>query len=888
MTAVTTNILHRQRLRYRLQLFDICSKTRCEFALYESRDVETGDGFAFEGTVHEGHSYDLMLLSGEELNIDRATLILNGENSVKLIIGYHDALFKDVLGNECHAYQLILPRDKVKLFELAFGFAVLELHIVFRDGSTLQLETDEIVCVCDKQNQAEAITNMLAELTSDTPSKAINWMLLPQRSHEGGGIPLVNDKSIPDASKALRSFLQLCKECLLVFERNLPYFQTRPINKLKCSSEIVGSSAVRHFGRNEMEWLAKTPETFYETKENSSFVFRGKNFMPSRVRTSKIQRSLDTFEHRTIIAFAGELDKSIRALANKLEHQMGGLYSMRERLENMDAQGGVLPAMLVIDACLRMEETLLQEADSFQRKARSVLRAFKEALPGVVPCKYRLPRRTKVFQEVAPYTELHIQMRKWEAFGSFELLREGLALKTWRMDKLYEYYVLYRLLTALGEVGFEPATNNDNAIRQVKYTAPSRFYKNEKQVANIYELARGVEKLTLFYEPVVHGSDLAENGVDIHRTTKNGGSWDSCWTPDYYLIYRCEGVVKRFILDAKFRRTGTVVRDNGGSDAMSCFENCMFKYRLSTMAADGSAISALWLLCGRASVAECIPFQNSTWFLAQSSFVPDGVVTVAPKADESIKLLNILGLGQPTTEKDIEKSASDAFASYHLEENEKTSQDEKHSAYLEETCERVCEASSEKLHTDFRCEEIDGEGSDSNAGDTLKDDRAPDAMCNPEIGMAKEKAEFVCSKPELKKNLEKKMEDVKNPIRGKRVNAKESKRLADAKGTSGLKAKKGNAVKELKPEVLELVKVIVDGTFDKSALYAAKSAQCEFRISHPLLREQAPVGREAKLYVKADNIIDGKDCYVFANWLPNNLILLKRVAERVKRQKKTK
>lgn len=34
--------------------------------------------------------------------------------------------------------------------------------------------------------------------------------------------------------------------------------------------------------------------------------------------------------------------------------------------------------------------------------------------------------------------------------------RDGMVLHTWKMDKLYEYYVLYELLSALHGRGFSP------------------------------------------------------------------------------------------------------------------------------------------------------------------------------------------------------------------------------------------------------------------------------------------------------------------------------------------------------------------------------------------------------------------------------------------------
>lgn len=823
MTAVTTSTSPSPRSHCKLQLIDTSTKARCDFRLYASTEARARGAFAFEGSVHEGHVYELLLLAKEEIDVARAFLVLNGNSSLRLEVKHLNVSYKDTAGIDCYCHQLILPKDKSRLFEMAYGFAVIELHLVLEDGSSLVLETDEIVCVCDKQDQEAAIASILSELTSDKPSVAIDWMLAPLQTRDDNSMALAEGNSVLDGSKGLHSYLQICKECISAYERNLSFFQAKPMSKLMRSTEIVGVSSVRCFGRDEIEWLAKSPEVFYEVEGRSPIKIHGKSFMPSRVRTSKTHRSYDTLEHRAILAFADELVKSLKAVQDELGRQMDDIRRMRSRLEAINAQGGILPAIIVIDACLKREEPFMEKLVLLQRKAQRISWAYKETLAGVEQRKYYLPRRTKVFQEVVPYAEIHAQMRKWDAFGSFEMLREGLVLRTWRMDKLYEYYVLYKLLEALHGVGFEPNGNVDSAFRRVKYTEPGNFYKNEEQVANVYELARGVEKLTLFYEPVVYGTDCAENGIDIHRATKVDGKHDSYWTPDYYLVHRCACETKRIILDAKFRRTGTVLNNVSNSDAMSCFEECALKYRLSTMTADCSSIDALWLLCGRAADSEFLPFQDSSWALAQSSFVPDGIATVAPKADESAKLLNALGLANP------------------VKGSRKAGQPEYGIANLESTG------------------DVQGEH-----GTVTEETKVPEATVPISL-----------------------LEDANKAFR--KEHSKDKKhdknvKTAGAKTRSKRKSQKSTESKELSSELLGLINIVVGGTPEKKALYDAKAAQHEFKIDHPLLRDQQPAGRESKLYAKVENFIDGKDCYVFNNWRPNNRILLKRTAERILKQ----
>lgn len=223
--------------------------------------------------------------------------------------------------------------------------------------------------------------------------------------------------------------------------------------------------------------------------------------------------------------------------------------------------------------------------------------------------------------------------------------RDGMVLHTWKMDKLYEYYVLYELLSALHGRGFSPNGSLDaNPIEQAHYSLDSRYFQNETQVATVFRLVRGDERITLYYQPVIYGDEREEHGISLHRTTLTSAGFDSYWTPDYLMVHESREGTRTLVLDAKFRKVSAVKFDGSENDAKSCMLECLRKYKLETCGSKGTLVDALWLLCGRTQSYYLESLQQSSWALKQR-FTPDGIAAVAPGANALSEFLDVVRIG---------------------------------------------------------------------------------------------------------------------------------------------------------------------------------------------------------------------------------------------------
>ena len=619
------------------------------------------------GAVHESHAYDACIVTDAELEGGEALWCLNDEEPVALSLSCVGAATGP--DGEAHAlWRLTPPAEGVTRrwgagwtpFAQLFGFARIALGLRWgvrsdggaggeEGGAALELSSRDVACVCDNPDQEVPVGDMLAALMEAPDKEAMSWMLGGGRADGGAGSPegLLGMADAADSTESLAGYLALCERVVRGFERNLSFFCRHAHSRTVKADAIVAPSRARHAGRREALWLAKNPDALCRVPEGGAVAAGGRRYAVTRVRTERPEVSFDNRENRALLAFAEAVAASLNDIAAQAQGQVDDLRSMRGQLAGLLEGEGLIPSLAVVQACLAREEPLVARALELRQRVRRVCAALVRSLPGVERVRYRLPKRTKPFQEIPAYVELHGLMRAWEAFGSFTLVREGLALRTWRMDKLYEYYLLYLLLSSLHGLGFEADGSSGAAQLMGRYSLQARCYANESQVAGVYRLARGAERATLYYQPVFYADEREELGIDLHRTTRCEAFANPYWTPDYLLVLtRPDGARTRVVLDAKFRRLKDVCGSSAGwvadgrADALL---DCRRKYRLETAGPAGERVDAVWLLCGRATQAGFWEARPSDWARARG-ILPDGAATAVPGANALPDVLAALGL----------------------------------------------------------------------------------------------------------------------------------------------------------------------------------------------------------------------------------------------------
>lgn len=706
-------------------------------------------------------------------------------------------------------------------FRLTFGFASVGLTIQFTDETFVELTTMEIPCSCSDMPQRNTVANMLTELSGSDGQEALAWML--GKGQGGARASALRDGGeAEDRSRSIRAFISLAERSLATLDKNLSFFRSRPLSRTLPFERKVPAEKVRKVGRAEVEWLALNPDSLVEVASGQGLSVNGKNYVPSNVRTSLPRRSLDNMENRTTLSFVNHIVEALEDAADVLTGELRRMREVRLALANLEEVDGLLPSLVVADVCLELEEPLVGRIQGLGKRAKRMLRLYRDALGELPLGRYRLPRRSKAFQEIPHYAALWTAMAEWESFGEFPLSRETLLLSTYKMDKLYEYYALYGLLKWLQDAGFSPdQESNEAALGSVNYTLVDRYFRNETQVVNRYVLRRGPERVALYYQPVIYGDERAEGGIDLHRATAT--SWfapyrqDGYWTPDFLILIDNGKKKRRFVLDAKFRTFSSLNAGykNGkrADDGLNEFQKCLAKYRYGIMSEEGTQVDGVWLLCGRASLAKATRTQSSSWMAGVGRQLNDGIASLAPGANALNELYANMGVSK--------RGASELVDAQPLKEAKHASED---SAGMNgET--RIATTKIAKINPEDRSAQT------------------------PPITPLKTTDAYV--KP-------------KEPV----ISAKNPDELPETPAKPDKVAKQQRKPRTIEAAILEDILVVWRSLPEQQRKKCALFSQRELGLSHQFVKTQKPTGREMRFYTEEPIEIDGSSCYIFTDWKP--------------------
>lgn len=653
----TTSTSDKKHARFLLRLRDIDSNQTFDLNLYRGSAAKGELNIVDSTVVHSSHRYSMFLLANREIVARDGFFDINCETEEPVTLNPIKGIFNEDNSDEWRYYQLVFNNGKQTLFSMVFGLARIRLTIV-EEGGLVTLETFDLPCACDREDYRFIVSGMLDELIDTEDRQCIDWMFSPVK-FEQEKASMVESALVESSSRSLKSLVELARNTMKTYKRHFDYFALHGHCRTMSKEALVNPNSVRKLGRSELVWLAQNPGQLYESNRKTALYRNGKYYMANRIQTERRHKSYDNLENRALVAFADEICRILSRAISDVEARIDLFLKTRRNLEKANVDGALLPTLVLIDTYLNKENPIIDEAKTIQGKFRDIRERLLKSFPDVLEVQYVLPRRTKVFQEIVPYADIHADMREWNAFGRVDTLRDALALHTWRIDKLYEYYVLFKLLQQLRNYGFCPDGELNSAIQQGKYSIEDSdaVFRNDEQVANIYSLNRGGEQVTLYYQPVFYGDEREEHGVELHRTTAS--RIHPYWTPDYLIKHKREGKVTHIVIDAKFRSKTLVHWNNTrlkGNESRSdltnsAFLDCILKYKVATCGANGAKVDAMWILYGRETEERTHVYQYSKWARANYGELFDGIAPLSPQIDCVAEMMNRIGISEQSTQK---------------------------------------------------------------------------------------------------------------------------------------------------------------------------------------------------------------------------------------------
>lgn len=628
------------------------------------RNIETGTSIdvpAFEvskatgradiylaGIVSEEGVYDISLRTDRAIDGGLMNIAVNGGDYMKADVALEDSESQDQVP---FCYSVVLQgninkaqsKDSERLFQQTYGFVRIEVNAPGLGNYV----TMDIPCECTESIRASDVRAMLEELLSTGNQTVADWMFSSDED-DVDRYALLESEVNHGRSASILSFLELVQSSLDTYQSWLSYFRSSGYCTISSDTKRLSGFDVRQFGVDEFTWLMRNTEVLSEVQADTGFSYNGRNYFPRHIDTEVKSKSYDNYENRVVICFLDEIISVLRSTVTRMDKGVKSMSAYISQLNQLSRSHN-LPALVVLEECVMREKSLIGRVETQQFRAQRLLRSYRAALPGVREQRGILtsPKRTKVFQEVRAYSAVYHQLERWKQFGEFTLARENLALHALRLDKLYEYYTLYKLLHALSRNGYALDLSYVEPSQRVGYSLQAPNYANEEVVNTLYRLASGERKVSLYYQPVIYGSMQTENGISLHRKSPRAPfapiSLDAYYLPDFLIVFECEGDIKTYIIDAKYSALKTLTK-RGGSKSWSKFNETYFKYHSDTVDENLSPVDAVWLLAGKEDIPGVKLFETSTWISSVKGFVFSGIAPVSPLVNNLDDVFGILGI----------------------------------------------------------------------------------------------------------------------------------------------------------------------------------------------------------------------------------------------------
>lgn len=821
------------------------------FEMHEGRRTPGLGEIDYSAAIVDRAQYELSLFTDSDLGAVKITLRINEDE-------HHWRCLMPEQAGSSYVYRLDPSNENNnwRPFSDTYGFATVEARIYScqRRFEPFAVKTKEIPCTSTISNQRQYVVGLLDELAGQELATPIGWMLSAGNTQDSDFL----GNAEGSGANSLRSFVLLAETILAGIEVELPNFKTRPYTKTDRSEQLVAAEKLRQIGRNEIEWLYKNPDRLFPVRQSTAIRMQGRNWYSRKIQTKQTVRSCDTYENRAVVSFISHVSRTLAQVIAGINQKLNTLHEAKSKLSGIQGTEGHLIPVMIIDAQIERNQPLLSKLQAQRTRAQRFYRLLSEAMPAAVSNTFQMPRKTKIFQEIPHYARLFQLMRSWDAFGEFDFAREGLILSMHRVSRLYELYSLASLLRWFDCQGYTPDSSHAAPFERVERTQEYGMPNNEREVANVYRLKRGSERITLWYQPVLYGNDREFAGLGAHRLLANDlfdqQPSDSYWTPDFALSFKDADRDSLFLLDSKFTSVENAKEQR--------FNPCLNKYRFQTIRSNGMPIDSVWLLCGQAPEAACVPTGAMSWARQQGIPPIGGLAALSPFGNSIDQMMQCLGIAKGAMGKDAMQVAEEMVS---IEPEPR----------LESVSETMPILESPAVLVQPKVEQT-----------VRPDSVAPAREPEPEPEEPIEAPAVVEAEPvvEATDTVEESAEEAgaANPAEPDKPAKPKKEKKRKPKSKAKPKRPAGPAIDTA--EVRRMLLQIIDGTPDRRALYDQRCSFDTLGISHPLLRDKKPTGREGKFYDAEPISVDGKDAFVFKAWTPMNVNQIKRACARLAKE----
>lgn len=425
-----------------------------------------------------------------------------------------------------------------------FGYCLLTInYLVGPEEEVVCHASVEVFARKPNAERAERILDYLETRLEDVSRSCFSATPLaaphsPTEAKEGDEIP---------ASILLQSIANH----LQVFAALLPRFRYRKRCRLAPTPRRIKAAHAANLTEQSVHWALTHLDTLLPVGAPTpgSIPVGGRFYELDEIETYALTEETNLYENQVI---AGYLE-SIAARLSEFER------FCLEQLRLVESEGFIAQVPPGYGSIFDIKRKigrkrfgkLLSECAALQRNCADQVVFWHKHLP-VARAVREMPEVTPGFLSSPHYHQVFRQIVAWHGLGRLNLAGERFLYGLRTIDRLYEFYCLFRLVETIKDAGWAATGQRAQAFAQRAQASAPRHGESlggDARPDTVYTFRNGVgERITLFYEPEIEREP--DTVLGLVRTMEGGTSF----LPDFVLKFESatDEPPSYLILDAKY------------------------------------------------------------------------------------------------------------------------------------------------------------------------------------------------------------------------------------------------------------------------------------------------------------------------------------------------
>ena len=317
----------------------------------------------------------------------------------------------------------------LKLFSLVFDVASIVVEITGVEKE--EYISEDIICLSNIKTDARNIEHIVNSVLNEE-DELINKALFV---HSKSDRSAYGEEASQNSSRSIDSLIRYASDVVNVYKQNYSNFKSKSKHSVTTKNKVTKANKVSVISQENIHWLMSNLDVLYEVP-NSGISIGGDNYIPYEMSSVQYERNYAIYENQVVLGLLLKLTKQIGQLIDLLQQTKEQESEVLNKLEKINKEYYVYT---VVNIKRKYVETVLRRQNSLKElfyQLGSLYKKYSQLFNCQGILFDSIPKRTKVFSELAHYKRVYNLIVNYEKYASVEFDREKVVSSVKTIDKL--------------------------------------------------------------------------------------------------------------------------------------------------------------------------------------------------------------------------------------------------------------------------------------------------------------------------------------------------------------------------------------------------------------------------------------------------------------------